>query len=74
MPAETLTLRRVVRAADPELVHLHSAKAGLAGRLAVQGSRRTVFQPHAWSFEAVTGGVAEASRRWERAAQRWTHL
>ncbi|MGY1749232.1 glycosyltransferase [Modestobacter sp. SYSU DS0511] len=74
VPAETLALRGVVRASDPELVHLHSSKAGLAGRLALRGSRRTVFQPHAWSFEAVTGPVQAACLRWERAAQRWTHL
>ncbi|MGY1856615.1 glycosyltransferase [Modestobacter sp. SYSU DS0290] len=74
VPAEALALRRVVRAADPQLVHLHSAKAGLAGRLAVRGSRPTVFQPHAWSFEAVTGPLEVASRRWEQLAQRWTSL
>lgn len=71
---EVLSLARVVRQVDPDLVHLHSAKAGLAGRLALRGRRPTVFQPHAWSFEAVTGVLEAAARRWERSAARWTTL
>jgi glycosyltransferase involved in cell wall biosynthesis len=71
VPAETLRLRRVVAAFGPDLVHLHSSKAGLAGRLALRGRVPTVFQPHAWSFAAVTGAVRAASLAWERAAARW---
>jgi glycosyltransferase involved in cell wall biosynthesis len=71
---ESLRVRRLVRAADPDVVHLHSAKAGLAGRLALRGSRPTVFAPHAWSFEAVRGPVRTATRTWERVAVRWTDL
>ncbi len=56
----------------PDLVHLHSSKAGLAGRLAVRGRVPTVFQPHAWSFHAVTGAVRRATVAWERAGARWT--
>lgn len=74
VPGEAAALRRIVATTDPQVVHLHSAKAGLAGRLAVRGRRPTVFQPHAWSFEAVTGPVQTASRGWERFAQRWTDL
>jgi hypothetical protein len=51
---------------------LHSAKAGLAGRLALRGSRPTVYVPHAWSFEAVRGPMATASTAWEAFAGRWT--
>nr|WP_246316046.1 glycosyltransferase [Kineococcus aurantiacus] len=71
---EVARLRALVADVDPDLVHLHSAKAGLAGRLAVRGRRPTVFQPHAWSFEAVEGLVGAASLRWERFAVRWTSL
>ena len=59
---------------NPDLVHLHSAKAGLAGRLAVRGARPTVFQPHAWSFEAVTGRLRLASTQWERIGARWSDV
>ena len=72
LPGEVAALRRIVAEADPQLVHLHSAKAGLAGRLAVRGTRPTVFQPHAWSFAAVAGPTALAARLWERWATRWT--
>ena len=69
--AEVWRLRRIVRGAAPDVLHLHSAKAGLAGRLAVRGAVPTVFQPHAWSFAAVEGPVAAATLRWERYAARW---
>ncbi|WP_380170713.1 glycosyltransferase [Kineococcus sp. DHX-1] len=65
---EARRLRAVVRAVDPDVVHLHSAKAGLVGRLVVHGSRPTVFQPHAWAFEAASGPVALAVRVWEALA------
>lgn len=72
--AETVSLRAIIRAVDPELVHLHSSKAGLAGRLALRGRRPTVFQPHAWSFLAVAGAVRTAAVTWERGAARWTDV
>lgn len=71
---EVHRLRRVVAQVRPDLLHLHSAKAGLAGRLALRGRLPTVFQPHAWSFDAVTGTVRSATVRWERLACRWTSL
>jgi glycosyltransferase involved in cell wall biosynthesis len=68
---ETVRLRAVVDAVAPDLVHLHSAKAGLAGRLALRGALPTLFQPHGWSWLAATGAVAALSRRWEKFATRW---
>src|SRR6266545_7121924 len=70
---DALRLRRILDEDRPDLVHLHSSKAGLAGRLAIRGRRPTVFQPHAWSFFAVTGPMRAAAVRWERFASRWTH-
>jgi glycosyltransferase involved in cell wall biosynthesis len=70
---EVTTLGRLVRQAAPDLVHLHAAKAGLAGRLVVRGRIPTVYQPHAWSFEAAEGPLRVAVIRWERfAGARWT--
>ena len=57
-----------------ELVHLHSSKAGLAGRLALRGRLPTLFQPHGWSFEAVNGPMRVAATQWERTAARWTDV
>lgn len=70
--AEARALGRLIRTWRPDLVHLHSSKAGLAGRLVLRGRLPTVYQPHAWSFLAVEGGLARATRLWERVAARWT--
>jgi len=72
---ETRRLARLLARARPDLVHLHSSKAGLAGRLALRGRQPTVFSPHAWSFEPLSGPARRAAVGWERlAAARWTAL
>jgi glycosyltransferase involved in cell wall biosynthesis len=71
---ECVTLSRIIQEADPDVVHLHSSKAGLAGRLVLRNRIPTVFQPHAWSYLAARGGVRAASIRWERLATRWTAI
>lgn len=68
---EIRTLSRIVSAADPDVVHLHSSMAGLAGRLLLRGRRPTVTQPHSWSFIAVNGAWSTGARQWERVASRW---
>ncbi|MFD8805917.1 glycosyltransferase [Streptomyces sp. NPDC059597] len=68
---EVRRLGRLIAEARPELVHAHSAKAGLAARLALRGRVPTVFQPHAWSFEAADGITGLLARRWERLGARW---
>jgi glycosyltransferase involved in cell wall biosynthesis len=60
-----------VAAVRPDLVHLHSAKAGLAGRLVLRGRLPTVYSPHGWSFHAAGGPLRAAAVTWERAAARW---
>ncbi|MGW5686438.1 glycosyltransferase [Nonomuraea sp. NPDC003754] len=67
-------LRRLVDAFAPDAVHLHSSKAGLAGRAAIRGRIPTLFQPHGWSWLAGRGLVARAALAWERRAARWTGL
>ena len=68
---EAVRLRRLVHGARPDVVHLHSAKAGLVGRAVLRGRLPTVYQPHAWSFLAVEGPVRAAALQWERRAVRW---
>lgn len=69
---EVHTLTEIIADARPDVIHLHSSKAGLAGRLAVRGRVATIFQPHAWSFQAVDGPMKIASMAWERRSARWT--
>ncbi|RJK97913.1 glycosyltransferase family 4 protein [Vallicoccus soli] len=71
---EVAALHGLVRSTAPDLLHLHCAKAGLAGRLAVRGGLPTVFSPHAWSWRAVEGAVRRQALAWERFAVRWTDL
>lgn len=71
LPGAVARLNRIVNETGPDVVHLHSGKAGLAGRLVVRDRIPTVFQPHAWSFLAHRSGVQGASLRWERYAARW---
>jgi glycosyltransferase involved in cell wall biosynthesis len=69
---EARDLIRIISAERPGLVHLHSSKAGLAGRLALRGRLPTLFQPHSWSFEALRGPLRAAAAAWERRAASWT--
>jgi len=71
LPGTVVRLGRIVKEINPDVVHLHSSKAGLAGRLVVRDRIPTVFQPHAWSFLPPRGGIQRASLRWERYAARW---
>lgn len=69
---ESARLRRIIEAVNPDVVHLHSAKAGLVGRLVVRNRVPTIVQPHGWSFGSIGAGSRVASRRWEQHAARWT--
>ncbi|MFF4249923.1 glycosyltransferase [Streptomyces sp. NPDC001663] len=70
---EVAGVRRIVGTVRADVVHLHSAKAGLAGRLAIRGRLPTVYQPHAWSFDAASAVLRAAAVRWERTGARWAH-
>ena len=72
--AEALRLRALTALVRPDVIHLHAAKAGLAGRLRPLRRVPILFQPHGWSWLAAAGPVRTASLAWERAAARWTDL
>ncbi|NNG35168.1 glycosyltransferase [Nakamurella aerolata] len=74
--SEARALRRIAESVDPDVIVLHSAKAGLAGRLRRLTRRRVpvVYVPHAWSFEAGTGALAAAAGQWEILAGRRTDV
>jgi glycosyltransferase involved in cell wall biosynthesis len=60
---ETRALQAIVGSTQPDLVHLHSSR----------GARTTIFQPHGWSFLAVSGPMRKAALTWERYGARWAH-
>lgn len=74
VPGEVVRLHSLLSACAPDVVLLHSSKAGLSGRLAMRGRIPTVFAPHAWSFDATRGTVRAAALAWERFAMRWTDM
>lgn len=44
-------IRKIVKEEKPDIVHLHSSKAGILGRLAVNGNKIKMFyNPHGFSF------------------------
>lgn len=61
-------IRRVIKAYAPDLVHLHSSKAGLIGRLVCSILKvPSVFTAHGWAF---TEGVSERRRKVYRLLER----
>lgn len=74
VPRELVQLVRILDAFGPHILHLHSSKAGLVGRLLVRRRRPTIMQPHSWSFWARTGAVRRATVLWERSAARWADV
>jgi glycosyltransferase involved in cell wall biosynthesis len=74
--AAVAALRRVIRDFAPDLVHTHSSKAGIVGRLAARLERTpaVVHSIHGWGFgphqpRAVRAAFVAA----ERTAARWTN-
>lgn len=70
LPIDLALLRRAVRRGTEtgdsyDIVHLHSSRAGLVGRL-VDLPAPVVFQPHGWSFHPLQGRWRQAAMSLER--------
>ena len=74
VPRELAWLGRIAGGFEPDVLHLHSSKAGLVGRLLSRRRTPTVFQPHSWSFFAKSGRVRDATLWWERLGARWADV
>lgn len=61
-------LRRIFKRLNPELISLHSAKAGLLGRIAAMGiGMPVIFTAHGWSFtEGISWYKASLFKALER--------
>ncbi|MBI3945928.1 MAG: glycosyltransferase family 4 protein [Armatimonadetes bacterium] len=68
-------LYRHLRRSQPDLVHAHSSKAGILGRVAARWARVpvVVYSPHAFAFQMRSGYAPRTLYlRLERLAGRWT--
>lgn len=73
--ATALKLWRLFERERPAIVHTHSSKAGIVGRLAARWARVPVIvhTVHGWGFHARTPALRRATYvRLERLAARWT--
>ena len=44
-------IKRIIKEEKPDIVHLHSSKAGIIGRIAVNGRKvKLIYNPHGFSF------------------------
>lgn len=56
-----LVLRKLIKKINPDIIHLHSSKAGILGRLAASGLNcKVIFTVHGWSF---TDGISSRFRK-----------
>lgn len=56
-----LKLRKIIKNEKPDIVHLHSSKAGVIGRIASRKLKcKVVFTVHGWSF---TDGIESAKKK-----------
>ncbi|MFJ7971637.1 glycosyltransferase family 4 protein [Psychrobacillus sp. NPDC096389] len=64
-----LEIRRNIKKLQPDIVAIHSSKAGILGRIACWSLRIPfVFTAHGWSF---TEGVAKKQQRLYRKIEKW---
>jgi glycosyltransferase involved in cell wall biosynthesis len=75
-PRSLLQYHRTLAQVAPDVVHLHSFVAGLAGRLPrISGDVPVVYQPHAWSFDLYPDRrFRRFVESWERFADRRTDM
>lgn len=69
-------LYRLCRRMRPDVLHLHSSKAGFLGRLAgrLAGVPVVAFTPHCWSFQSATGRKRRFYLSLERFASRFSDV
>ncbi len=65
-----VALRSIIHEFEPDLVSMHSSKAGIVGRLACRASHvPCIFTAHGWSF---TDGISEPQRTVYRSLEKLT--
>jgi len=74
----TVSLRRLIGTVKPDILHLHSSKAGALGRIArasmLGNAPAVVYTPHCYAFLAQPGAWNRTLYRWiERYLLLWTN-
>ncbi|WP_462405926.1 glycosyltransferase family 4 protein [Gracilibacillus sp. Marseille-QA3620] len=60
-----IKIRRIIKKYSPDVVYMHSSKAGAIGRLANLGMKNTsLYNPHGWSFNMECGCFEKTAYRW----------
>lgn len=69
----TVALARLIRRGRHQVVHTHSTKAGVVGRLAALAcpGTRTVHTPHGFYFLNFSGSAVRALLRWQERFLSW---
>lgn len=58
-------IKKIVKKEKPDIVHLHSSKAGILGRLAVNGNKIKMFyNPHGFSFLKKDDSILKRGMYW----------
>lgn len=57
-----VTFRKIIRKEKPDIIHLHSSKAGVIGRIAGGNNKaKTIYTVHGWPFTNKDGSVLKNS-------------
>lgn len=49
-------IKKMIKKINPDLIHLHSAKAGFLGRLTLRNNKKSkIYTPHGMSYQSFTG-------------------
>ena len=51
-------IRKIIRQIQPDIIHLHSSKAGVIGRISIRGNYKKLYTPHGYSFLMQDAGKA----------------
>ena len=61
----SLRVRRLIKKYKPDVVYMHSSKAGAVGRIANIGLKnKSIYNPHGWAFNMDCGVKKKAIYRW----------
>lgn len=58
-------IKKIIKEENPDIIHLHSSKAGFIGRFAASGrKRRMLYNPHGFSFLMQDGSKIKRTIYW----------